>query len=67
MQHLEDEAVRKKEMVSLELVLTIVKNTFNDIHILMASRKREEQMIIGDLVTVLEMSIKHEIKDLKTK
>jgi hypothetical protein len=67
MQHLEDEAVRKKEMVSLEQVLTIVKNTFNDIHIQMASRKREEQMIIGDLVTVLEMSIKHEIKDLKTK
>ena len=67
MQHLEDEAVRKKEMVSLEQVLTIVKNAFNDIHIQMVSRKREEQMIIGDLVTVLEMSIKHEIKDLKTK
>lgn len=67
MQHLEDEAVRKKEMVSLEQVLTIVKNAFNDIHIQMVSRKREEQMIIGDLVTVLEMSIKEEIKDLKTK
>ena len=67
MQHLEDEEVRKKEMVSLEKVLAIVKNTFNDIHIQMASRKREEQMIIGDLVTVLEMSIKEEIKDLKTK
>jgi hypothetical protein len=67
MQHLEDEAVRKKEMVSLEQVLTIVKNNFNDIHIQMVSRKREEQMIIGDLVTVLEMSIKSEIKELKTK
>lgn len=67
MQHLEDEEVRKKEMVSLEQVLSIVKSAFNDIHIQMVSRKKEEQMIIGDLVTVLEMNIKSEIKDLKRK
>lgn len=58
------EEIRTNQTISRKLVLDIIKNNFNDVHTQLKIRTQEEQLIIGNLITVLEMNIKNEIKQL---
>lgn len=58
------EEIRTNQTINRKLVLDIIKANFNDIHTQLKIRSQEEQLIIGNLITVLEMNIKNEIKQL---
>lgn len=58
------EEIRTNQTINRKLVLDIIKNNFNDIHTQLKIRSQEEQLIIGNLITVLEMNIKNEVKQL---
>ena len=58
------EEIRTNQSVNRKLVLDIIKDNFNDVHTQLKIRSQEEQLIIGNLITVLEMNIKNEVKQL---
>jgi hypothetical protein len=58
------EEIKTNQTINRKLVLDIIKDNFNDIHTQLKIRTQEEQLIIGNLITVLEMNIKNEIKQL---
>jgi hypothetical protein len=58
------EEIRTNQTVNRKLVLDIIKDNFNDVHTQLKIRSKEEQLIIGNLITVLEMNIKNEVKQL---
>lgn len=53
------------ENVNITEVLQVIKDNFDFIHNQVKGRRPEEQNIIGDCLTVLELEIKKEIKKLK--
>ena len=58
------EEIRTNQTINRKLVLDIIKDNFNDVHTQLKIRSQEEQLIIGNLITVLEMNIKNEVKQL---
>lgn len=59
------EAEKRKSLVNKHDVLTIIKRTFDvSDERLFRSRSKEDQSIIGNLLTVLEMDLKRDIKEL---
>lgn len=58
------EEIKTNQTINRKLVLDIIKDNFNDVHTQLKIRSQEEQLIIGNLITVLEMNIKNEVKQL---
>jgi len=60
-----DEQARGRKMVPLLDVLNIVKSNFNHHHNqLEKQRTIEEQTIIGGVITVIELELKKDLKEL---
>ncbi len=53
------------ELINKEEVLELVKNYFSEVHDSLKLRNESEQNIVGNLITVTELELKKEIKNLK--
>lgn len=60
-----EEKIRDNKTVLLKDVLDVIKTNFEFIHLQIKARSLEEQTIIGDTLTTLELEIKKELKDIK--
>lgn len=66
-QHELDEAMRKTYLIPKEETLNSIKHRFEELHASLKLRSTYDQTIIGNVLTVLEMDLKGDIKKLKAK
>lgn len=61
----QEETIRDNQVILLKDVLNVIKSNFDFIHTQIKGRRLDEQTIIGDTLTTLELEIKKEIKEIK--